>query len=120
MNQSLRARLSSPTFAENEATLLLSLMAYNLAETLRRETELATGSGWDLARFQRTVLHVGARLAKGSHRLRFLLMRPFARIWTVVAERIGRWGEALKKSVPRGRPFVPPPSHAHLSYHPRL
>lgn len=120
LNRSLQTRLSSPTFAENEATLLLSFLAYNLAETLRRETELATGSGWDLGRFQRTVLNVAARLAKGSHRLRFLLMRPFAGIWKTVADRIGRWGEALKKPIPRGQPLVPPPTHAFLSYHPRL
>lgn len=120
LNRSLQARLSSPTFAENEATLLLSFLAYNLAETLRRETELATGSGWDLGRFQRTVLHVAARLTKGSRRLRFLLTRPFAEIWTIVANRIERWGEALKKPVPRGLALVPPPAHAYLSYHPRL
>lgn len=120
LNQRLRPRLSSPTFAENEATLLLSFLGYNLAETLRRETELATGSGWDLGRFQRTVLHVGARLAKGSHRLRFLVMRPFARIWKTVADRVARWGDLLARPIPRGRPLVPPPTHAWLSYHPRL
>ena len=120
MNQSLRARFSSPAFAENEATMLLSFLAYNLAETLRRETELATGNGWDLGRFQRTVLHVGARLAKGSHQLRFLLMRSFASIWKTVAARIGRWKHSLAKRIPRGRPLAPPPAHAWLSFHPRL
>jgi len=120
VNQSLRARLSSPTFAENEATLLLSFLAYNLAETLRRETELATGGGWDLGRFQRTVLHVGARLTKGGRRLRFLLMRPFAAIWKTVADLIGRWGDRFAKRIPRGRALMSPPAHAHLSYHPRL
>ena len=120
LNQALRARLSSPSFVENEATLLLSFLAYNLAETLRRETEVATGSGWDMGRFQQTVLHVGARLTKGARRLRFLLMRPFAGIWQTVAGRIGRWSDRFAKRIPRGRPLAPPPAHAWLSYHPRL
>lgn len=90
----MHTRLSQPKFAENEATLLLSLLAYNLAETLRRETESVTGSGWDLSRFQRTVLQTGARLVKGGGRVRFLLMRPFARIWTMLAKRLSQLGRS--------------------------
>lgn len=120
LNQSLGVRLSSPTFAENEATYLLSLLAFNMVEVLRRETECATGSGWDLRRFQRTVLQVGARLVKGGRSLRFLLMAPFAAIWRLVAGRIQKWSDHLAKWIPRGRHLVPPPPHAHLCYHPRL
>lgn len=120
LNQSLHTRLSQPKFAENEATLLLSLLAYNLAETLRRETESVTGSGWDLSRFQRTVLQTGARLVKGGGRVRFLLMRPFARIWTMLAKRLSHWGDQLARPVKRGIPLPPPPAHAFLTYTPRL
>lgn len=120
LNQSFGVRLSSPTFAENEATFLLSLLAFNMVEVLRREAECATGNGWDLRRFQRTVLQVGARMVKGSHYLRFLLMAPFAAIWSLVAGRIQKWSDHLAKWIPRGRHLVPPPQHAHLCYHPRL
>jgi len=64
------------------------------------------GNGWILGRFQRTVLHVGARLAKGSHCLRFLLMRLFAGIWQTVAGRIGRCKRSLAKRIPRGCPLI--------------
>ena len=120
LNQSLHTRLSQPKFAENEATFLLSLLAYNLAETLRRETESVTGSGWDFGRFQRTVLQTSARLVKGGGRLRFLLMRSFARIWTMLAKRITYWRDQLARPVKRGLPLPPPPSHAFLIYTPRL
>jgi len=43
--------LSSPQFHENEALLLLSLLAYNLAGMLRTELEAEEGACWDLKRF---------------------------------------------------------------------
>ena len=39
--------LSSPNFAENEATMLVSLWSYNLSSMLRIELEDALGSCWD-------------------------------------------------------------------------
>ena len=45
-SQGVSANLSSPTFPENEVTLLLSLLAFNLGSMLRRELEVSLGTGW--------------------------------------------------------------------------
>lgn len=120
LSQSLRARLSSRMFAENEATLLLSFLGFNFAEILRREIERATGNGWDLGRVQATVLRSAARLARGGNYLRFLLMLPFVKIWTMLANRIKSWRPLFEQPVERGRTILPPPAHAFHAYHPRL
>jgi len=52
--------LSAASFEANEASLLLKLLAYNLAGMLRGELEDASGTGWDLKRVQQTVLKAGA------------------------------------------------------------
>jgi hypothetical protein len=52
-------KLSSQEFASNEATLLLSLLAFNLANMLRCELEDGAGACWDLGRFQKSVLKAG-------------------------------------------------------------
>jgi len=60
--------LSAELFAANEASLLLRLLAYNLAGMLRGELEDASGTGWDLKRVQQTVLKAGARLVEHGRR----------------------------------------------------
>ena len=64
-NATVGPRLSSPEFEENEATLLLALLAFNLASLLRGELEDHLGGCWDLGRFQRSVLKAGARSGEG-------------------------------------------------------
>ncbi len=68
-NAVIGCRLSSSVFAENEVTLLLGLLAFNLASMLRIEFEDELGGCWDLHRFQQSVLRTGARVVKHSRRL---------------------------------------------------
>jgi len=49
--------------------LRLSLLAFNLASTLRIEYEAEAGSCCDLGRFQRDVLKAGGRVVKHARRL---------------------------------------------------
>jgi hypothetical protein len=117
-NEAVGAHLSSRTFQENEASLLLYLQAMNLASMLRVEMERATGNGWDLARLQRSVLHAGARVVKTAHRLVVYLAAAVAPLWRLLTSRIARWELPSRWKQPRGarkRAWVPPPAHAHLS-----
>ncbi len=124
-NQAIAPRLSSPDFAANEATLLLSLLAYNLAGIVRGQIEQATpcdaanaGRGWDLARLQNTVLKAGARVVRHSRRLVVDLASAVKPLWLMLIQRIRRWvlpRRFAKPHGPRYRPWIPPPVHAHLS-----
>ena len=111
--------LSSPTFRENEATLLLALLAHNLAGMLRGEMELATPtSGWDLGRLVGTVLKAGATVRQKGRRLIVELAEGVGAAWKLLIERIQRWRLPSRwptPPAPRPRPWVPPPAHAHVS-----
>jgi len=116
-NQAIGPGLSSPGFAANEATLLLGLLAFNLAGMLRGEMEKATPqSGWDLQRLTGSVLKAGGRVLKHSRRLIVDLAASAAPLWGLLLERLKRWrlprrwGQAPS---PRPRPWVSPPAHAH-------
>ena len=120
----LRVNLSLDTFRKNEATLLLSLLAFNLVEALRGEMEsvkdprenppaTTKDGGWDMERFRRVVLRAGARVVKGGRRLWFDLAEGVAPLWQALLQRIGRLREAY--SPPTRRGYVPPPEHAFLS-----
>ena len=50
-----------PEFRENEATFLLSLLAFNLSNMLWNELEDSLGGCWDLGRFRDSVLKAGER-----------------------------------------------------------
>jgi hypothetical protein len=117
-NAAIHLKLSLPTFAENEATLLLGLHAFNLAGMIRGGLEDAPDShGWDLGRVQKTVLKAAGRLVRGGHRLVLYVAAPAAALWRRLLGRISRWRLPawFKRSAgPRPRPWVPPPSHAHL------
>jgi hypothetical protein len=116
-NQTIAPRFSSPEFAENEASLLLALLAYNLSSTLRCELEDSAGTGMDLGRFQRSVLKAGARVAKHSRRLVVYLAQAVAPLWQRLTERISRWMLPSRWPLPVGpspRAWMPPPDHAHL------
>jgi hypothetical protein len=108
--------LSSPTFRENEALLLLSLLAYNLASMLREELE-ASGACWDLQRFQTSVLKAGGRVVKHSRRVVLVIARAVVPFWQRIAQRIAEWivPERFRPQGPRRRSFTPPPPHAHLT-----
>lgn len=109
--------LSSPKFVENEALLLLSLLAFNLSSFLRLELEEDGGACLDLNRFQKTVLKAGARVIKRSRRIVVHLVRSVMPFWASLFRRLQRWRFTRRRpspSGPRRRPWMPPPSHAHL------
>lgn len=113
--QAIRPRLSHDDFAANEALLRLSLLAFNLASTLRLEYEAAAGSCLDLGRFQRDVLKAGARVVKRSGRLVVYLAQVVAPFWRRLAACLGRWRLPKRFGRPRGaraRAWLPPPRHA--------
>ena len=115
--------LSANAFEANEASLLLKLLAFNLAGMIRGELEDSSGAGWDLKRVQRTVLRAGAKVARRSRRLLVDVSRAVGALWGRVLERVARWwrdaswgrDHAGRRRGPRRRRWVLPPSHAHLS-----
>jgi hypothetical protein len=116
-NATVHPRLSSPRLAENEALLLLSLLAFNLSSMLRNELEASVGGCLDLGRFQQTVLRAAGRVVRGSRRLWLDLEAAFAPLWDRMLACLERWRLPKRWKMPRGpsrRVWVPPPSHAHL------
>ena len=109
--------LSAGSFEANEASLLLKLLAFNLAGVLRGELEDASGCGWDLKRVQQTVLKAGARVVEHSRRVFVDVARAAGVLWDRLLDRIQRWwrADAWGRRGPRPRRWVPPPRHAHLS-----
>ena len=118
LSQVIAVHLSSPRFQENEVNFLLSLLAFNFLSMLRGEAERAFGSGWDLGRFQQTVLKVGARVVKQGRRLFVDIAQAVLPIWQPLIGRITRWAVPSPWTQPRGpskRNWVPPPPHSHLT-----
>jgi hypothetical protein len=109
--------LSAGSFAANEASLLLKLLAFNLAGMLRGELEDASGCGWDLRRVQQTVLKAGARVVEHGRRLIVDVARAAGVLWDRLLDRVRRWwrDEAWGCAGPRPRRWVPPPRHSHMS-----
>jgi hypothetical protein len=117
-NQAVKPYFSSPKFRENEAALLLSLLAFNLTSMLRAEVEQIAGHGWDLNRFQLMLLKAGGRVTKRSRRLILHLAQAVAPLWKPLVNRLCRWRLSPRWSEPRPpkhRLWQPPPPHAHLS-----
>jgi hypothetical protein len=111
-------KLSSQDFAANEATLLLSLLAFNLVNMLRCELEDAAGACWDLGRFQKSVLKAGGRIAKKAGRVFIHLAAAVVPFWQRLVARLGRWRLPKRFLAPRRpayRAFTPPPRHAFLT-----
>ena len=115
-NEAIGPHLSSPDFAENEVTMLLAMLGFNLSSMLRNEFEDALGGCWDLHRFQGSVLRAGGRVVKRSRRLWVYIEESVREFWQLTLDRIKQLRlSALWKS-PRGaisRAYMPPPSHAH-------
>ena len=117
-NAVIGPHLSSPEFVENEVTMLLSLLAFNLATMLRNELEAATGGSWDLQRFQQTVLRAGGRVTKHARRVWLSVEASVGNFWSVLTKRIASLTLSSRWSPPKGaRPqaYIPPPPHSHLS-----
>lgn len=115
--QAIRPHLSHDNFDANEALLRLSLLAFNLASTLRIEYEDAAGSCFDLGRFQRDVLKAGGRVVKHSRRLVLQVARVVVPFWERLIACLRRWKLPSRFPAPRGsraRDWMPPPRHAFL------
>ena len=111
-NESIGIHLSSQGFKENEATMLLALLAFNLNTICRNELEDAVGGSWDMRRFVEFLLKVGGRMVKHSRRLVLRIAESAEPLWSRLIERIEGWQVTLPKpSVGQG--FMPPPQHAH-------
>lgn len=111
-------KLSSQAFESNEATLLLALLAFNLANMLRCELEDKAGACWDLGRFQKSVLKAGGRIIKGARQLFVDLAQAVVPFWEKLVARLQRWRLSKRYPAPRRmryRPLLPPPRHAFLT-----
>lgn len=116
-NAVIGPHLSSREFVENEVTMLLALLAFNMTTMLRNEFEDALGGCWDLHRFQQSVLRAGGRVVKHARRIWLNVEESVGSFWRVMAERIGQLRLASRWRSPHGarhRDWIPPPSHAHL------
>jgi hypothetical protein len=110
--------LSSRGFEENEVTMLLSLLAFNMVSMLRNEFEAVSGGSWDLRRFRETVLRAGGRVVKHARRLWLHIEECVGSFWRTMVGCLSRLRLASRWESPRGasrRRWVPPPSHAHLT-----
>ena len=117
-NEVIGPHLSSREFVENEVTMLLALLAFNMTSMLRNEFEDALGGCWDLHRFQQSVLRAGGRVVKHARRLWLHIEESVGSFWEVMTRRIAQLRLAARWPQPKGarsRGYVPPPSHAHLS-----
>lgn len=120
-NACLGGGLSQSTFAANETSLLLKLLAFNLAGMLRAELEDTSSAGWDLKRMQQTVLKAGARVVEHGRRLIVDVAAAAAVLWDRLLGRVRRWwrdeswGREGRGGRARPRGWVAPPPHAHLS-----
>jgi hypothetical protein len=116
-NGAIGVHLSSSGFKENEVTMLMALLAFNLNSICRSELEDEFGNGWDLKRFQLFVLLVGGRWVKHSRRLVLRIAESASPLWSGLAQRIASWRlpwvEDCSVSRPVRRGFMPPPSHSH-------
>ena len=121
-NAVIGSGLPAESFEANETSLLLKLLAFNLAGMIRGELEDASGNGWDLRRVQQTVLKAGARVAEHSQRIFVDVAKAAGVLWGRLLERVQgwwrdeTWGRDAAGRHRGGRPraWVPPPSHAHL------
>jgi hypothetical protein len=77
-------------FAANEATLLLSCLAYNLLNTARLLMEKQTQQGWSLRRLRERVLKVAARVVLHGRRVVVVLESAVAASWSRLLEALSR------------------------------
>ena len=116
--ETVRPRLSSPSFADNEVNLTLSVLAFNLVNIVRGEMESVTPSGWGLRRVKDTVLKAGARIVKSAGRLRVDLASAAAVLWAKLDRRLAQWRDmprTERDDTRRRRRWRSLPKHAHTS-----
>jgi len=70
------------SFANNEALLLLNMLAYNLVHVVRCTLAQATQQGWSLRRVREQVLKAGGRLLLSGRRVTLVLAGSASRYWS--------------------------------------
>ena len=81
---------SGDPFAINEAILLFSALAYNLAHGLRLLVAEETGEGWSLQRLRDRVLKTAARVLVHARRATVVIAAASAAIWSKLWDRLAR------------------------------
>lgn len=81
---------SGDPFAINEAILLFSAIAYNLAHMLRAVLAAETGQGWSLQRLQDRVLKTAARVVVHARRATVVIAASGAKSWTALWNGLAR------------------------------
>lgn len=116
-NASIGVHLSSRNFKENEVTMLLALLSFNLSSLCRIELEESVGGCWDLTRFQLFLLKVGAEIIKHSRRLMVRIAESAKPLWSRLVQRLQQWAlpETHRIAAPRRSGFTPAPQHSHVS-----
>lgn len=123
--------LSQDSFVKNEATFLLSLMAFNYLEILRCEMECATNprdnppskpdhDGFDMKRFRNIVLKVGGIFSRASRRLYLDIADGIAPLWMALLARLKKLHPVPQSRLPVGGDFTPLPNHAYRNFTPRM
>jgi hypothetical protein len=78
------------SFAQNEATLLMNALAYNLAHAGRVMLEKATGQGWSLRRFRERALLVAARITTHGNRITMVITGIARKVWQALWPKLTR------------------------------
>jgi len=86
------AKRSRPVdaFAQNEATLLMNALAYNLAHTGRTLVAEATGEGWSLRRFRERALLAAARITTHGRTITMVVGGIAGKLWEKLWPKLGR------------------------------
>jgi hypothetical protein len=127
------SNLSSQNLVENDATLLLSFLAFNFANLLRGELEAASdprpnppvnqANGMSLPRFQEVFLNAAGAMERRGKRLVFKLTRGLGAWWLALWNRFEKWKPSSRFPAPspvRAREWIPPPRHSFHWFRPRL
>ena len=80
--------VAGDSFANNEARLLLNVLAYNVVHAARVLMEKATGQGWGLGRFREVILRVAARVLLHGRRAVVIVGEASATLWRMLWMRI--------------------------------
>lgn len=78
--------------AENEVTLLLAAIAYQLVHTLRCLLEGATGEGFSLDRLRERVLKVAASVVRHARAVHFRIASTKVELWRLLAGALSAFG----------------------------
>jgi hypothetical protein len=95
-------RLGHP-FDQNEVTLLLSALAYNLMHGLRDLAEKATGCGWSLQRLRERALLVATRLLLHANQVLVVIGTGAAGLWKRLLDRLAKLKKPISSALEKNR-----------------